>query len=399
MIRLWPILVALFLDLVGFGMAFPDIQLRAEAMGASGLVIGLLQSALFAVQLIVSPRWGAWSDRIGRKPVLVICTVLSGLSMVAYALSTNLWGILLARVLGGFAAANVVAAQAYVADSTDAESRAAVLGKLSAAITGGIMVGPAIGGKISAWYGSSTLGWTAAAFSLFGALLLIVAVPHTRPRATDAPRAKLSILQWGLLREEAALKPLFALAAVAWFALACLEGTFGRLLAATYQYPVSALGITFDKPVAASGVIFSFESLLSIIVSAKLLPWIMRKLRPKPLLAFSYALQGVGLLLTPFAPVLGVIFIFSALYSVGQGIANPTVNAACSRLVSADRQGELFGLLQGARTVGFLVGPILGGRLFDIRPSAPYVLAGIVGLVAAVMVWPMKLPNELPASA
>ncbi|HZH99381.1 MAG TPA: MFS transporter, partial [Fimbriimonadaceae bacterium] len=93
----WPLLLAVFLDLVGFGMAFPDIQLRAEAFGAPGRIIGLLLASYFVTQIIASPMWGRLSDRVGRKPVLLVCTALSMLSMVAYAFSDNLWGILLSR--------------------------------------------------------------------------------------------------------------------------------------------------------------------------------------------------------------------------------------------------------------------------------------------------------------
>src|SRR4051794_34845263 len=107
-------------------MAFPDISIRLRRMlgqdgiapGWIGFLTGLVLASLFLTQFIVSPRWGALSDRIGRKPVVVICTVLSALSMLAYALTTSPWGVLLSRVLAGFAAANVVVAQAYLADRT-----------------------------------------------------------------------------------------------------------------------------------------------------------------------------------------------------------------------------------------------------------------------------------------
>jgi DHA1 family multidrug resistance protein-like MFS transporter len=100
----------------------------------------------------------------------------------------------------------------------------------------------------------------------------------------------------------------------------------------------------------------------------------------------GYVLQGIGLLLSPFAPVLSILFLVSALFSAGGALANPTVNTICSNLVPESRQGELFGLLQSSRSIGFLLGPIIGGALFDFRPATPYVLAGAVCVVAALLV-------------
>src|SRR4051794_8188041 len=86
-----PILLALFLDLTAFGMVFPDVQLHARRLGASGVVIGLLLASMFAVQMLASPPWGTLSDRIGRKPVFLICTGLSACSWLLYAVSSSLW--------------------------------------------------------------------------------------------------------------------------------------------------------------------------------------------------------------------------------------------------------------------------------------------------------------------
>lgn len=383
-----PVLLAIFLDLIGFGMAFPDIQLRAQALGASGLVIGLLLASLFAVQFIVSPKWGALSDRVGRKPIVVACTVLSALSMLVYATTNSLWGILFSRILGGLAAANVVVAQAYLADNTDESERATVMGRISAAISIGLIVGPFLGGQLVEIGGSRLMGLTAAAASGFGALTLLVGMKHDRPKETREP-GKAPIIDLRLLRDLPDLRPMFILAAVAWFALACLEGTFGRLLAVRYSFPLTELGMTFTKPQGASGAIFGMESLISFAIQGLLFGWLSRRVGDRTLLRLGYVCQGVGLLLTPFAPFLGLLFAFSAIYSVGGALTGPTVNTICSNLTPEKRQGELFGLLQAARSLGFLVGPMLGGVLFDWSPAAPYVLAGGVATFAALLV-PVK---------
>jgi len=380
-----PVLIAIFLDLIGFGMAFPDIQLRAQAMGASGLVIGLLLASLFAVQFVVSPKWGALSDRVGRKPIVVACTVLSALSMLVYATTDSLWGILASRILGGFAAANVVVAQAYLADHSDEGDRAAVMGRIGAAISIGLIVGPFVGGQLVEAGGSHLMGLTAAAASGFGALALLFGMKHEPPTESREP-GKAPIIDLRLLKDLPDLRPMFVLAAVAWFALACLEGTFGRLLAARYHFPLTELGMHFTKAQGASGAVFAMESLISFAIQGLLFAWIAKRIADRSLLRIGYVLQGVGLLLTPFAPALGLLFAFSAIYSAGGALSGPTINTICSNLTPEKRQGELFGLLQAARSIGFLVGPMLGGVLFDWHPAAPYVLAGGVATFAALLV-------------
>jgi len=366
-----PLLFAIFLDLVGFGMIIPDIQTRAESLGASGHMIGLLLASYFVIQIIVSPKWGILSDRIGRKPVLIVCGLLSAMSMLAYGLATTLWWILAARILAGFAAANVAVAQAYIADTTTTEERTAAMGRVGAAITTGLILGPALGGQLARIGGNQAVGFVAAGFSLLGALWIAFAVPHVAPTAERKP-GKQPIVDLRLLQDVPAVRPLVLLAVAAFFALACLEGTFGRLIKHN-------LGLGED----AFGWIFSYESVLGVIVQAVLLAWIVLRLRPTATLRTGFVLQGAGLAMTPFAPSLLALFGCSTLYALGVGFASPTINSLGSTLTPEDRQGELFGLLQAARSGGFILGPILGGMLFDWRPAAPYLLAGAVSIAVA----------------
>lgn len=380
-----PVLAAILLDLLGFGMAFPDIQLRAEELGAPGYGIGLILASMFAVQLVSSPRWGRLSDRIGRKPVAIVCTGLSAISMVIYAASDSLAGITISRILAGLAAANVVAIQAYLAESTAEGDRGPAMGRVGAAISMGLILGPFLGGQLVQIGGSQLMGYVAAAASGVGVLILLVGMKPSRPKPSQEPKGK-SGFDLRLLKDIPNLRPLFLLATVAWFALACLEGTFGRLIAQRYDFPLNEFGIEFTKPQGVSGAIFGVESLVSFAIQGVLFAWVTARLGYRSLLRLGYVLQGAGLLLTPFAPNLSLLFLVSAFFSAGAAFANPTVNTVCSNLVPESRQGELFGLLQASRSIGFLLGPILGGALFDVLPVMPYILAGAVSVAAALLV-------------
>ena len=368
------LLGAVFFDLAAFGSVLPDVQTRLEDFGARGWLIGLILAAYFLVQTLASPLWGKFGDRWGRKLPLVLCFSLSSGSFVLYGLAGNNLLVLASRVVAGLAAANVALAQAEVAALHEEEARPAALGRLSAATTSGLILGPAVGGWLSHVGGSFLLGMSAASLSALAALALALAIPkrptpRPTPSPTGRPRAHLA-----LLRDIPALALLFVLAATAWFALACLEGTFGRLIRAQLGYGPREYGL-----------IFGYEALLGVLVQTMLLGSLTKRLSAVTLLRLGYGLQGIGLGLTPFAPSLAWLFAYSTLYAVGAGVANPTVNALCSAVTPSDRQGEMFGLLQAARSVGFLLGPLLGGMLFDWRPEAPYVLAAAVMFVAGLL--------------
>ena len=368
-----PVLNALFLDLTAFGMVFPDVQLHAHALGASGVVIGILLASMFVVQFLASPPWGALSDRIGRKPVFLMCTALSACSWIVYALSTNLWVLLASRLLAGLAAANVVVAQAYLADVSEPDQRSHAMGRAGAAVSGGLILGPAVGMQLVALGNVHLLGLVAAALS--GSGVLFGAFMSGSARKEKVEKKTRHGFDLAILKDFPALKSLAILASVAWLALATLEGTFGRLVTEYYRLPATIFGD-----------IFSVESLLGAVVQGLLVGWFVSKLKETWTLRIGFLFTAIGLLLTPFAPSVWALFIFSGLYAIGSALANPTLNGAASRLVSQERQGELFGLLQGSRSFGFLVGPLIGGALFDWRPPAPYILAGTISLVAAALI-------------
>ena len=369
---LLPLYFAIFLDLVGFGMAFPDLQLRAEKFGAPGWLIGALLSSYFITQFLASPHWGRLSDRVGRKPVLAFCTGLSALSMLVYAFADNIWIILFSRILAGLAAANVVVAQAYIADNTPEEHRQKSMGQMSSAILIGLIAGPAIGGYLAKLGGNYLLGLTAAAASALSLLWILVAVPHQAPKEAREP-GKAPVFAFGLLKDVPDLRTIFWIASTGWFVLACLEGTFGRLIERTLGYGQAEFGI-----------VFSYESLVGALVGLAL-GWISSRFANGMILKVGYFLQGVGVGYMPFARSFAELIAAATLFSVGTGVTNPTLNSVGSLLTSKDRQGELFGILQATRSLGFFVGPVIGGLLFDADPAAPYLLAAGVALVAAVL--------------
>jgi len=389
-----PVLAAVFLDLLGFGMVLADIQLRAESMVPKGWhpgwIVGGLLASTFVTQLLVSPRWGRYSDRKGRKVVIVLCTAISATALLVYGLAGSLPILLLSRILSGFGAANVAVVQAMIADQTETGERTAALGRVGAAISAGLVTGPPIGGFLAAMGGNHLIGLVAGGASMAGALWMWVALPNLPSQTAQEP-GRAPVIDLRLLNDLPRLRPLVLIAVVAWFSLAMLEGTFARLISHLYRYDQMEFGI-----------LFGYESLLGIVVQAFIIGWVVSRIKDANVLRFGYLGQGLGLSMNPFAAMLSptvvpfvILFVASTLYAIGASIANPTVNSLCSRLTPDARQGELFGLLQGTRSVGFVIGPVLGGILFDWQPAAPYLIAGAVCVGAACLV-PGVAEKRLP---
>ena len=381
------LLIAVFLDMVGFTMLIPDIQLRAETMlfgiAFKGPIIGALLQSTFLVQLFASPRWGRLADNSGRKRIFVICQWISAIAMLIYGFAGSILLLFCSRIMAGFGGANVSVAQAMAAVAAGDE-RKRVLGWVSATLSAGMIFGPAVGGFLAHQFGSKMIGVVGAIISFAGGAVVMILVPgdkgQSEPNGSDGVSKKYPLFDLTLFRSYPSLIPFFWIAVTASFALATLEGTFGRLIHAMLGFGQREFGI-----------IFSYEALLGIIVSVVILVWLGKRLCDTTILRLGYVAQGIGLGINPLAGVLtgfahGMIWLLlaSTLFAFGSGVVGPTLSTLASNTVPQNVQGELFGVMQAARTVGFIIGPILGGFLFDLWNPGPYVFAAVVCLVVAV---------------
>jgi MFS family permease len=312
---------------------------------------------------------------------LVLCACLSATGLLTYGFATLPIIIVASRALSGLGGANVSIAQAYMADLSSTGGRTAAMGRIGAAVSAGLIAGSA--SLALPFMHGVNLGFVAGGLSATGAcgLLLLpgakriarVAKPES-DAATD-PKPGFKLFDLSLLRSLPELRSLVLVAVVAWFSLAMLEGTFGRLIERTLGFHRREFG-----------EVFALEAVVGVLVQGVVLAWLAKRTGAGVRLRLSYVAQGAGLALTPFVLGLASLFGVSALYAAGAGIANGTVNGLCSLATPEERQGELFGLLQGARSVGFAIGPVLGGLLFDANARAPYLLAGGTCVAAALLV-------------
>ncbi|RYG48244.1 MFS transporter, partial [bacterium] len=243
------IFLTVLIDLLGFGMVIPDLQLRGERLAGAllklpesqwernatvGLYVGALLGGFSLAQLIANPFLGRLSDRIGRRKVLLVTTALSIAGSVFYAHADTYWFSFGARLLAGLAAANLGVAFAYVADVTTPENRASGVGKIGMALGLGFIFGPVLGATILQFSGDTPLwlGYIAAALSTINFLYIWFFLPESRDVTAISDQKQTSFFEdLALALRTPSLRLLLAMFFTSNFAFAMLQTTFFRLLA------------------------------------------------------------------------------------------------------------------------------------------------------------------------
>lgn len=382
--------LTVFLDLVGFGIVIPLLPLYAERFGASPIAVVWLVAIYSLMQFLFAPWWGQLSDRIGRRPVLLVGLFGSAVSYILFALAGSLLVLFAARALAGIMGANVGVAQAYVADVTAPEERARGMGMIGAAFGLGFIFGPAIGGVLS-HYGAAAPFFAAGALALVNGLLAIRFLPESRPAGRGEPRA---LLQTGfgarirLLTHFARSSRggvLFGVFFLLTFAFASLEATFSLWADRRWEFTPAQVAY-----------LFAYIGVLITLVQGLLVGRIVRKLGEKRSAVFGAASLALGLAAIPLAPTIPHLAVALALLALGQGTAVPAISSMISRAAPPGEQGRLLGVSQSLSALGRVLGPVWGGVAFArIGIGAPYTTGALVVASALVLLTLAPAPAAL----
>lgn len=366
--QLGVVFTLVFIDLLGFGIVLPLLPTYAAAFGVTPAAIGFLVTSFSLLQLGAVPAWGALSDRIGRRPVLIVGLIGSTVSYVLFALAGSYATLLVSRIVAGAMGATVGVAQAYIADITPPERRAHVLGMLGAAFATGFIVGPALGGALSA-HSYASAGVVAAVLCAANALAALFWLPET-PRQESPRRAG-----------RVPLGPLAAPLAASFL----LTAAFAVIHVTLPLFGRDALGDT----TAEMGLLFAYMGVVSAVVQGWLVGRLVPRTGEKPLAWGGGALLAAGLALVPVAATPLALYGALGVLSAGSALATPSVYAVVSRRSSSGRQGAALGLTQTAATLGRIVGPMTAGALIGARGvGAPFwagALLAMSGMVAALL--------------
>lgn len=239
------IFLTVFIDLIGFGIVLPLLPRYSDQFGAEGFTIGLIIASFSVMQFFCAPMWGRLSDRIGRRPVLLISTAGAAISYAMFALSaapgltpqTALIILLLSRVFAGACGANISVASAYIADVTPPEGRSRGMGMIGMAFGLGFILGPVIGALSAKYFGLAGPGWVATCICLANFIFaMVVLVESRKPGSTPAP-ARATLSQWAHALRLPRVGFLICLYFLATFSFACFESTLPLLLGSPNFHP------------------------------------------------------------------------------------------------------------------------------------------------------------------
>lgn len=367
------------LDLIGFGMVVPLLPLYAERYAASGSAIAWLLAIYSLMQFIFAPLWGRLSDRVGRRPVLLVSICGNVVALSVFALAPNYLWLFAARMLAGICTANIAVANAYVADITGPEDRARGMGVIGAAFGLGFVLGPFFGGELAAVFGNAAApAWAAAALGMINALMAYVRLPESLSQALQKPPTQ-SLWQQRLriAQERREVRPLYALGFAQTFGFAMMEMALVLFVQRRLHFNASECGR-----------LFAYVGLVLSVVQGGLIGRLVRKFGEAPLILWGLMLVALGLGSIPATPEGAWYILLGPMTSlaIGQGMLSPSITALLSRSVPAASQGAALGLLQSLSALARVGGPWLAGSLYDRHgENLPFYVGSLVLLAAALV--------------
>ena len=366
-------MTALFLivlvDLIGFGIIIPLLPFFAEHFGASPFQVGLVMASYSASQLVAAPVWGRLSDRIGRRPVLLMTLIGMAGGSLLLAVADSLAMLFAVRIATGFMAGNISTAFAYVADITRPEARARGMGIVGAAFGLGFIAGPAIGGLLAgadpANADYQTPAFAAAALSALAFALTWSRLPESLPPAARAARdssARGFARPWLDALRRPRLGGMIGLMFLSTFVFAGMESTFAIWSRRQFGWG--------PEP---NGYLFAFVGLLSAAIQGGAIGRLVARFGERRLVSGGAILLALGLGAVPFAHQVPVLVLAIALAGIGFSLVTPALNSLISLEAAEGERGGIMGLARSSATLARVLGPALAGAAFDwIGKDAPY---------------------------
>lgn len=375
----------ILVDLIGFGLVIPLLPFYALRFAASPQQVTALLAIYSLMQLFAAPFWGRLSDRIGRRPVLMVSMAASVAAYFWIGSAGELWMLFAARALAGACAGNIAAAQAYIADITKPEDRAKGMGLIGAAFGLGFIIGPALGGVLAgnnpATADVETPAWVAAGLSFFAfcgvVMLLRESFPaDQRGRRGPTRNRLLAILE---VLGRPVLSRLILIFFLVILAFAGMESTFA----------LWAIG-QFGWGPRQVGYVFSYVGFVSATLQGGLIGRLTGAFGEERLLLCGLALIGAGLLVLPFSQGLAVLALAVTALALGMGLMQPSLTSLISRRAGREEQGEVMGVSQSVGSLSRVLGPAAAGFFFgEFGRDAAFFWGAV--LVAAALFVAVKL--------
>ncbi|MEN5362334.1 MFS transporter [Brevundimonas intermedia] len=387
-----------FINLVGFGLVVPLLPFFAQSLQAEAWQITLMFSAYSLGQFFAEPFWGRLSDRIGRKPVLLITLIANALGYLMLAFVPNIWLAIAVRLFTGLGAGNISTVQGYVADVTPPEQRAGRMGLIGAAFGLGFIVGPGLGGLLTqpqlGRLGYQLPIFLAAALAAVAAVGVIVFLRESRAKVDPAAPRPAFLAGLKDARDNDVVSRVLVVTLIYMAGFSAMESVFGLWAESRYSWGAREVGLSFM-------IVGIVSTLNQGFFAGKL----ARRFGESRVLAVGMLLFGSSLVLQVLAPVawfpatrleLGALSIpivqgwiipmVMALGACGMSMAMPNISAMISRASPPDRQGAMLGLNMASSSVARIFGPMIAGALFSgLGHDWPFLVGALLTIPAAIM--------------
>ncbi len=367
---------ALVVVMLGMGMVIPIFPFYIQRLGAGGSAFGFLVAIAALTELVFGPFWGSLSDRVGRKPILVIGMLGFGLSMVFFGISTRLWQLFVLRALSGvLSSATLSPAMAYIGDSTPGRERGGAMGGLGAAAGLGVILGPALGGLL-AGDSLATPFFIGAGLAAVAAALIAVFLPESLPREARKSGGRVGLLDLrqlsGALRSPIGV--LLLLALLATVGTSNFEAIFSL-------YAVDALGYGPERV----GVILSVVGVVALIGRGLLTGAFTRRWGEPAVIRGALLAGSLAFLLLLAASSFLSVLLTVGLFVLITAFLRPAIHSLTSQRATVG-QGVAMGWSGAFVSLGRIIGPLSAGAAYDLRAWLPYasgaIILGIVFLLS-----------------
>jgi multidrug resistance protein len=356
------IFLTILVNLIGFGIIIPLLPFYAETFGASPFRIGLLFAVFSLCQLFAAPVLGDWSDKYGRRPILILSLLGTVVSFVMLALAQSFAMLFLARVVDGLSGGNISTARAYVADVTEPKDRARAYGLIGVAFGMGFILGPALSGVLAKISMTAPI-WVAAGITAVATVMAWLWLPETVHRAhagTGLPFRNLAAMM-----RRPNLRRVLAIDFVYWLAFAVFQTTFALFAARRFN---------FDAP--QTGYFFAAFGVLGAVVQGTMIRPVVNRFGDKSTFIAGLLCGSVGLIATAFTHSVGLFALSLVPLALGIGFGHPTMSSLVSRAANGDEQGRVQGAASAVESLGRTIGPVWGSATLQrFGEGTPYVTA------------------------
>jgi len=368
------IFMTTFIDMIGFGMIIPLLPFHPETVEAGALALGLLIGSFSLMQFIFSPILGRLSDKVGRRPVILLSIFSSAISFIVFALANSFTMLLISRITAGMATESAVA-QAYIADITSEKERTTGMGKVGAAHGAGFIVGPAIGGFLSL-YGFSAPGFAAAALTGVNFLFAFFFLPESNAHTDSSMQTSVNSEGYWSRLAAALKKPLIGTVFVILF--------FITFAFSAIPVIMPLLGIAFfGFGELEMSYFFMYIGVIQIVLQGILIGRLTKRWGEENLIVIGSLLMTLGIFIISLFPNISVFLGSLTMMSSGMGILGTVLPSFISKRAPADEQGGMLGVSQSVGSIARIPGPLVGGLIAEfVGLDVAFLLSAAIVMIA-----------------